>query len=102
MDWPPLWPIVKLGSRPKIQISAIIDRRISTTSAKGQGEGRPNKMEDLTGSQGKSLRRRIFYRSADSQNQFSLHQTQTLEELYTLATDRADHVRPIARFHTLV
>ena len=33
MDWPPLWPIVKLGSGPKIQISTNISRRIAKTSS---------------------------------------------------------------------
>ena len=70
-------------------------------------------MEGLTGSQGNSLRMRIVYgraypmahssarlriqnsdlneyKSADSQNEFSLHQKRNREERYTLATDRAD------------
>ena len=33
MDGPTLWRIAKLGSRPKIQISTNIDRRIATTSS---------------------------------------------------------------------
>ena len=33
MDGPALWPIVQLGSGPKIQISANIDRRIAKTSS---------------------------------------------------------------------
>ena len=32
-DGPPLWPIVKLGSGSKIQISTSIDRRIAKTSS---------------------------------------------------------------------
>ena len=33
MDRPTLWPIVKLGSGPKIQISTNISRRIAKTSS---------------------------------------------------------------------
>ena len=33
MDGPTLWPIVKLGSGPKIQISTNIGRRIAKTSS---------------------------------------------------------------------
>ena len=33
MDEPTLWPIVKLGSGPKIQISANIDRWIGKSSS---------------------------------------------------------------------
>ena len=33
MDGPTLWPIVKLGSGPKIQISMNIDRPIAETSS---------------------------------------------------------------------
>ena len=73
-------------------------------------------MVGLTGSQGDCLGMRIFYgraysmahssaglgiqksdlheyRSADSQNQFSLHQHQIREERYTLTTDRPDQSR---------
>ena len=70
-------------------------------------------MEGLTGSQGNSLRMRIFYgracprahssarlgiqnsdlneyKSADNPNQFSLHQNRNQKERYTLAADRED------------
>ena len=33
MDWTPLWPIVKLDSGPKIQISTNRSRRIAKTSS---------------------------------------------------------------------
>ena len=33
MDWPPLWPIVKLSSGPDIQLSTNISRRKAKTTS---------------------------------------------------------------------